>query len=94
MPGVEPSVLTLSVVVMTVILHPSKEGIHYVPAMKSTIKCASLKSGVFLIAQWPLKERVRRDCSIFTQIVAQYTNRNPWITAVTPWMKKPEGSRR
>ena len=80
---------TLSVpcqIVMTVKLHSS------VPADKCTIKCSSMKSGVFLIAHHPLKEGVLSRCSTFNQIVAQCMNRNPWITVVTPWMEKPECS--
>ena len=30
-------------------------GVHYVPAKKCTIKCSSMKSGVFLIVHSPLK---------------------------------------
>ena len=52
------------------------------PAEKCTIKCSSIKSGVFLIVRDSLKEGVLLRCSTFTQIVAQCMNRNPWRTAV------------
>ena len=50
--------LSVLPIVMTVKLHPSQDGVHYVPAEKSTIKCSSMKSAVFLIAHNPLKVRV------------------------------------
>ena len=81
-------------IVMTVRLQPPPKGEGPLYAEKWTIKCSSIKSGVFPFTLHPLKERVLCNCSIFTQIVAQCTNRNPWITAVTPWMKKPECSSR
>ena len=32
------------------------------------------------------------NCPLFAQIVVQCMNEHPWITAVTPWEKKPECS--
>ena len=48
---------------------PSLPGeVHYVPAEKCTIKCSSIKSGVFLIAHSPLKERIPLKCSTLPKL--------------------------
>ena len=63
-------------IIMTVKLQPSQEGVQYFLAEKSTIKCLSMKSGVFLIFLQPLKEVVQCKCSTFAQIVAQLRGPN------------------